>query len=213
MVCFDGGTFGLAAFEVCTEREVTCDGECAATLTLGTLTLLMALYDAYNISHHLKHLVASRRHMVSMMVTLGLYASMNALSALFTEERLMWGGISSFLRIYFVYSYMLWTMSILFVEGWGDFEELIERTGRLLEESHGKNAAWVRRCVLKVQLWMAETVSAQLHAPPTAWRARTCRHSVRARAFSRLRNFCGRSCEPPPSPRARRSRSLSQSCC
>ena len=160
MVCFDGGTFGLETFLVCTEREVKCDGECAATLTLSALTILMALYDAFNISRHLKYLVASRRHLVSMMVSLGLYAFMNGMNALITEERLMWAGISSFLRIYFVYSYMLWTMSILFVEGWGDFEELVERTGRLLEESHGKNEAWVRSCVFKVQVWMAETVRA-----------------------------------------------------
>ena len=72
----------------------------------------------------MKHFVATRRHLVAMLMSLALYAFVNALSALFTEERLMWGGISSFLRIYFVYSYMLWTMAILFVDGYGDFEEL-----------------------------------------------------------------------------------------
>ena len=152
MVCFDGGAFGLASFEVCTEREVKCDAECAATVTLGSLTLLMALYDAYTMSHYFKHFVATRRHLVAMLVSLGMYAFVNAMSAVFTEERLMWGGISSFLRVYIVYSYMLWTMSILFIDGYGDFEELIERTGALLEVSHGKNESWVRSCVLKVQV-------------------------------------------------------------
>ena len=51
MVCFDGGAFGMSSFEVCTQREITCDGECTATVTLGTLTALVALYDAYSISH------------------------------------------------------------------------------------------------------------------------------------------------------------------
>lgn len=143
----------------CTANEISVNAECVVVFVIGGVCFLMAIYDAYNISTCMRHLVALRRHLVVLFMLTGLYSLVNSMAIFLRAESILWGGLLSFIRVYFVYHYLLYLLSILFVDGFGDYEELVEKTAKLLQTGDKPvNEAWVRGCVLKVQVWMLWTV-------------------------------------------------------
>jgi len=135
-----------------------CGGECIAVLVLTGLTLLLALWDMYHVQTCMRGLVAVRRHLVVMFFASGMFALLNGMSVLFPADNLMWDGMSDFIRIFFVYHYTLYLLSVIFIDGYGDYEELIEKAGVLIASQTGKSEMWVASCLFKVRVWMLEVV-------------------------------------------------------
>ncbi len=144
-------------------KSVTCGDECIAAAVLGCLTLLIALYDAYNINTCLVPW-ASRRHLTNMVMTTGLYSFFNACFAVFPLEANMWGGLMALLRIFFVLAYLRVEMCMLCVDGYGDPDEMEERVGdvlsRLKQEPKGPqlDRKFVQSCVFRIKIWVAQSV-------------------------------------------------------
>ena len=159
------GTLVARNLWFCTANEVGgsagCDGECVAVLIIAGIALLLALYDAYHIQTCMKPLIAVRRHLVVLFLSAGLYSALNAMDPLFPANYILWDGLRDFLRIFFVYHYTLYLLSIVFIDGYGDVEELIEKAGAFFVSNKvggGKGAAWIDRCFLLVHVWMVEVI-------------------------------------------------------
>lgn len=122
-----------------------------------------------------------------MLLATGFYAVLNAMTRIFPAKGLLWGGLSGFLRIFYVYHYAIYLLSVVFIDGYGDEEELIEKAG------------WVVAQHAKIQTSLLQKV-ARASLAKVNGSARFSKESMESRCSTAFLSAHLASSHPPPFP-------------
>lgn len=135
------------------------DAEQAVVLAIGIVTFAIGVYDVFVISRYLRPF-ATHRHLIRVILATAAYALFNCLGALFRKDTIVLSGFMAMSRLYYVRSCLLLDMSYTKIDGHGGVAELTDHIGSILSKKDPKkDAGWVNRRVIVVNLWFLSGVA------------------------------------------------------